>query len=299
MAPAPRGDFLGPARVAPGVRWVVLALLFLAPLANAQSGVTLSDVRVPDLTVAGSPWEAHVRVTNDETPRTVYLFAALYAPAEGKSCGAATDPRFRAFTPLLQARIVMNAGAVVDYPPEGDSWLQKYEPNKVPQGSATMEWCVFAAEDGTGNTAQINYLAFQSVALATRSQNSAPIGFFTWSPPVPEATQDVVFTAEGADQDGDDLSYHWDFGHANASGRAVATGPVVSTFFYPAGTFPVTLRISDGYNETVITQDVRIAEEGNGVAEPTPERAAKTPVPFALVGVAVVIAALAARRRSA
>lgn len=282
------------------MRWAVLVLLLAAPLASSQSGVTLSDVRLPDLAVADYAFEARVRVTNDATPRTVYLFAALYQPVDSQVCGPSTDPRFRAFTPLVQARIPLKASESVDYPSAGDVWLQKFAPNKVPEGRSSMEWCVFAAEDSTANAAQIRYLAFQSVPLATRSKNTAPVALFTWSPAVPEATRNVRFTAEGADQDGDQVSYRWDFGHANASGRAVAEGPEASTFFFPAGTYPVTLRVSDGFAETVITQQITIAEEGEGPSDPTPSSpSAKTPLSTGLVAAALVMAALVSRRRFA
>lgn len=266
--------------------------LLLALLATpvAAAAVTVDDVVVPDRTMAGKPFEVAIRVVNDGPAQDVTLFGALYDRVEGQGpCGSAADPRFRGFTHLVQERVRLPADGALDFPPEGKRWLHQYDRADVAEAPATAEFCVFVADAGAPSPA-IEYEAYGVVQLSVRGSNAAPTASFTWSPETPGATQDAAFQAEGEDADGDPLTFRWDFGHLNASGRAVAEGARVTHFFYPAGEYVVTLVATDGLNETSVARTVRVAEE------PASDPGRGSPVPLGPVALLGIILAFALRR---
>lgn len=272
---------------------LALMLAFLGPPGASATGevIALSGARIPERTVADHPFEAHVTLTNKgDAPRTIYLFAALYTPGS-TPCGPATDPRFRAFTPLLQARVEVPAGGKVEYPAPGERWLQRYHAKDVPVGNATMELCIFAAEDGTAGSAQLRYDDFVSLPLATRDANHAPTADFSWSADNLFAARDIDLHATGADAEGDPIVYSWDFGHANASGRKPALGANVVHAFYPDGAYEVTLTASDGFDESRVTHVLDIAPEPNSDTIGLPHKN-KTPFvgPLTWAAAAAVVA---------
>lgn len=273
--------------------WVLLGLVLLAPM--AQAAVTVENVKVPERTAAARPFPVSMSLFNDGPARTVTLMAALYEFRDGEGpCGPATDARFRTFTHLSQERVDLPANARIAWPPEGRSWIQRYDARDVPARPDTMELCVFVARNAPGP--QLDYEAFASVPLSVRAVNAPPTGAFSWSPETASATDDVVFSATGSDADGDPLAFRWDFGHANATGRAVATGPRAVHFFYPEGDYVVTLVVSDGMDETPVERGVRIGaprsedEVPAGVVEQ-----ARTPSAWWLPVAALALVAL--RRR--
>jgi hypothetical protein len=268
----------------------LLALLLAVPL--AQSAVSVEDVGVPERTLAGKAFEARLTLANDGPAREVTLFAALYRHEEGEGpCGPATDARFRTFTHVVQERVALPANAVVEHPPPGARWLQMYEREDVPRGPTLDEFCVFVAESGAGPT--IEYEAFGTSRLNVRGENAAPLADFSWEPRTPRATEDAAFRASGSDAEGDPVSYHWDFGHANASGRAVGEGPQISHFFYPEGEYVVTLTASDGLNETRVTRTVTVLAADAGAPE---GRGLPIPSPTALIVVALALGRVLRRR---
>lgn len=231
-------------------------LLVLAP--GAEAAIAVGNVRVPERTAADHPFPVSLRLHNDGDARAVTLLAALYAYEEGKEpCGAQTDPRFRTFTHVAQERVHLPARGSVDFPSSGRLWLQRYGPEDAPSTPATMELCVFVA-DADAPGPQIEYEAYASVPLWARARNAPPTGEFTWTPTNPEETDDVVFVGEGRDPDGDPVSFRWDFGHANATGRAVAEGQRVVHFFYPEGDYVVTMVVTDGMDETSVEKGIRV-----------------------------------------
>lgn len=266
--------------------------LLLALLATpvAAAAVSVDDVVVPERTMAGKPFEVALRLVNDGPAQDVTLFGALYDRVEGQGpCGSATDPRFRGFTHLVQERVRVPANGALDFPPEGARWLHRYDREDVPDAPGLAEFCVFVADAGAPSPA-IEYEAYGVVPLNVRGTNAVPTASFTWEPETPGATQDAVFRAEGADADGDPLGFRWDFGHLNASGRAVADGARVTHFFYPAGEYTVTLVATDGLNETIVARTVRVAEA------PAAEPARGLPVPLGPIALVAVVVALALRR---
>lgn len=270
-----------------------LATLFLPFAAAVGEEVDIVDVRAPERTMAGRAFNVSLDLQNHGAARTVYLFAALYEGAPGASpCGPVTEGRFETYTPLYQGVVKLPADGRATFPKPGDTWQQRYAREHVDAAESVDEFCVFVAErqDATG----LDWLDFESVAMRTRGENAAPTASFTWEPSDPRAAQDVRFVAEGEDADGDTVTFSWDFGHHNASGRARADGPVAWHPFYPDGTFTVTLLAHDGFDTTAVVQqvDVRVA----GAPDATPAPLAKQedrgiPLPITLAPLAMLLAA--------
>lgn len=270
---------------------VLLALLVLAPHASAQAGVRILDAEVPERTLAGLPFEARVTLRNDGESRNVTMLAALYRWEEGKEpCGPANGPHFRTFTHLMQESIRLEEGATLVYPEVGERWLQRYAREHVAPGDERAELCFFVARQAS--TATIQYEAFHSVPLVTRGENTPPVARFE-APAFIEAAQPARFQASGEDADGDAVSFRWDFGHLNASGRAVAEGPSPVHRFYPAGSYVVTLIASDGFEETRVQETVEVAPAGS--APVATERQERASLP-GLIAPAALLVALALRR---
>ncbi|HET6404841.1 MAG TPA: PKD domain-containing protein [Candidatus Thermoplasmatota archaeon] len=272
--------------------WALLLALLLIPTASAA--VRIDDAVLPERTMAGKPFPVNLTLTNDgREPRTVWLFAALYERQEGAGpCGPAVGGRFKTFTHLLQENVRIPAGATIAYPDGDDRWLHLYRSEHVAPAPALAEFCVFVANASQGQMLQ--YESFRSFELPVRGVNAKPTASFTWSPERPGATQDVAFRAEGSDADGDPVTFSWDFGHLNASGRARAVGSSPTTFFYPPGDFVVTLTASDGLEETQVARTIAV---GEAPARQTPARGPfDVPLP-ALVALAALALAARARRR--
>lgn len=256
--------------------------------------MTIERVEAPERTVAERPFEASVQLANDGPAREVTLFAALYRLEEGKGpCGATTDGRFRTFTHVVQERVRLPANGVVSHPAPGARWLHLYEREEVPARPTTDEFCVFVAEATSGP--MIAYEAFGTTRLGVRGTNAPPEARFSWEPRTPRATEDVAFQAEATDAEGDPVRYEWDFGHANASGRAVAEGARATHFFYPAGEYVVALVASDGLDEVRATRTVSVLAAD---ALPPRERASPVPLPAWPLLVALALAACVGARRA-
>jgi len=292
--------------------WLFVSLLCSVSvvwlLPGVAARVEVSDVVVPARTLAGQPWPASLVLTNDATPRSVTLLAALYDPAAkapgDAPCGSSTGDAFRTFTQLMQEDIALSADQRIDYPLRAsERWLQRYATSDVPTGDSVMEWCVFVVE--RRSSPDIAYEGFASVTLPTRRSNEAPSATFEAPAPV-FAARSVVFEGRGDDADAgdaDNLTFHWDFGHVNASGRATAEGERVSHAFYPAGTYTVTLSVDDGYTTTRVTREVSVLPEDGAPAAEGPvgldAPPARTPGPgLAWLVAATFMAALGRRHKA-
>jgi hypothetical protein len=92
-------------------------------------------------------------------------------------------------------------------------------------------------------------------ACETRRNNLAPVATITVSPLGPaivRATR-VSFHATGVDSENDVISYRWDFGD-----QTTAVGPDASHVFPTVGTFPGTLTVSDGRDESTTPFRVQV-----------------------------------------
>lgn len=270
----------------------LLALLLLAPRATALGEVVdILGVSSPERTMAGKPFVVEVMLLNRaDAPRTVVLLGALYAK-DAAECGPATQPGFKQFTHLVQERITLQAGErrVVH------GWNQSYAASSVEAAPRNAEWCAFVAEDAGE---RISYLDYQSAPLSVRGANARPTASFSWLPERPVEARDVWFAAEGADADDDPVTFRWDFGHANASGRQPAEGATPTHFFYPAGRYVVTLAASDGLEETLVTREVEVLPGGGAGATTTTTTARDdAPLPLILPLAALAAAAWARARR--
>lgn len=270
---------------------LLLAVLLAAPTAAAT--VTVTAVELPERTMAGRPFDVRVSLANDGPEATVYLFGALYV-GEGGPCGPADDGRFRGFTHLVQEPVVVPAAGRVEYPAPGERWQHKYGTQDVPAGPPREEeLCILVARDAVGP--RLEYEDYASSRLSVRQRNAAPEATFTWSPAIPRAAEDARFVATGSDAEGDPVTFRWDFGHVNASGRAVAEGAEATHFFYPAGEHVVTLLASDGLEETRVARTVLVAA-ADETPTPVTQPARGAPLPWWLgLGALLLVARGAAR----
>lgn len=261
---------------------LALALALALPAVRAAGEIVqLRDVHVPDRTAADHPFPLFVNVTNHDTQvRHVYLFAALYEPGT-TPCGAATDPRFKAFTPLVQASLDVRAGATVPYPTPGDAWLQRYQTEDVPTANATMELCVFVAEDSSAETAQLRYDDYASRPLATRGVNHAPVASFGTT----NSGRSYRFQAQASDADGDPLTDSWRID--TGADPAFFDGPIATYSFAVPGAHDITLRVSDGFDTTTTTTTLVVATVSSSTTTPPSK---SVPLPWALTPVALLLA---------
>lgn len=254
----------------------------------ASAAATIEDLVVPDQTVADRVFDASLTLVNRGAAEDVVLVAALYDVEEGKTCGPAADPRFRAFTHILQDSIHLAADSRTAYPAPGERWAHRYAVGETPAGEEG-EWCVFVAR-APGATAQIQYEDFESVRIGVRATNAAPTVTFTWTPEHPIAAEPVVFHATAEDADGDPVALRWDFGFANASGQARAEGATPTARFYPDGVYDVTLVASDGFDETALVHKVAVLPEQGPATGVVTATASGTPLPLWVALIAIGLA---------
>lgn len=269
----------------------VALLLAIAWIPTAHAIASIDRVDVPEQTVAARVFDASITLTNRGAAEDVVLVAALYEPQAGQTCGPATDPRFRAYTQLVHDPIHLAADSTLTYPPAGERWSHRYTVEETPAGGVG-EWCVFVART-PGPTAQVQYEDFASVELAVRATNAAPTAAFTWAPERPLAAQPTTFRATGEDADGDVVRYTWDFGFANASGRARAAGPDPIVRFFPEGAYDVTLTASDGFDEARFVRQVLVLpEQAPATSVVSTGAPSETPLPLwvALLGIGLAMA---------
>ncbi|MCR4404119.1 MAG: DUF4384 domain-containing protein [Candidatus Acetothermia bacterium] len=113
---------------------------------------------------------------------------------------------------------------------------------------------------GTSSGWATAWTSFQAGQSTPGPSNRAPVASFTYSPSSPIAGQPVSFDGSGSsDPDGRITSYSWDF---NADGRADATGATATYTFSAAGSYRVTLTVTDNgglSGSTAQTVEVRSA----------------------------------------
>lgn len=297
----------GAARGFPPVRLTVaLAVLLLAgPAAAAGERVDIVALRVPGLVIADLPFTANVTLVNRlDEPVTTVVYAALYA-AEGEGpCGAQTGKRWRgvvSFAPAY-AEVALAPGETRPYPAEGAKWTWRIDAEAVPEDAA-YEVCVFAGEQGAAAPpGGLAYDDLWSTRVHVRPWNEAPRADFAWSPPTANVTTPFTFRAHAEDDDGDPVTFQWDFGDRTAKGQATAEGQEATHRFFPEGDYRVMLAASDGFVTTRVAKTVHVLAED----VPTPpapageEPDAEAPAAGALVLmllVAVVALTADARRR--
>lgn len=233
----------------------ILVALVVVPIASAA--VTVSHIEVPPRTAAGKPFGVSVVLDNDGPARDVHLFGALYTRDDGQApCGPATGGSFRTFTHIVQETVHLAANAETTHPREGQRWLHRYETEHAGASPSDEEFCVFVAA-ATGGPV-IQYEAYAATLLSVRARNAAPQPSFSVDPVRPEVGRDAMFRATAVDADGDPISFAWDFGRFDASGRAVGEGETASHAFYPEGDHVVTLTASDGIDSVPLARTITV-----------------------------------------
>lgn len=291
----------------------MLALLALsaAPAAAQQSGgpgerVDLALTRVPAELLTGVAAPVDVTLQNKEgAPARATLMAGLFDPGSSPRCNAPGD-KWRGYVEVFRVTVDVPAGATVPYPREeraspADRFQVRVPPAMgAPPGD--YEVCVWAVDaDSSPQAPTLFDLAVFPVRL--RVENSLPEVDFTFSPRTGITGTPLTFTAvAGEDPEGDPLTYRWDFGRFTVSGRATAEGPEVTHAFYPAGTYTVTLTVSDGFGSVQRTHEVRVtaAATGEKLSPARAEEESLVPGPGGVLApLAVALAALATAARRA
>ncbi len=87
----------------------------------------------------------------------------------------------------------------------------------------------------------------QPLACQSAQNNQAPSAFFVYTPQNPEVNEEIIFNAASSTDDGQIISYQWDFGDNATSSVTAAT----TTHSYPqAGNYSVSLIVFDNNNAT-------------------------------------------------
>ena len=81
--------------------------------------------------------------------------------------------------------------------------------------------------------------------------NVSPVSGFTWAADY----VNISFTSTSYDEDGDELTYNWDFGDGSSS---TDVDPVHA--YSSGGIYTVTLTVSDGLEEDSYTEDIEVEE---------------------------------------
>ena len=106
-------------------------------------------------------------------------------------------------------------------------------------------------------------------------ENAAPTAAFSFSPQEPRAGEDVTFTANAADSDGQVTTYSWDF---DGDGAQDASGPNPTYAFEEEGNFVARLTVTDDDGATAeAAEAVGVAQRFNQV---TVTRVVVTDMPF-------------------
>lgn len=240
--------------VAAGVHQsVIVVLVFcmtIAPATHlvASRGTTPADASSGTLTVASDPTGAAVYVDGQfvgETPLSVQRLQA-------------GDHRVRIVKDgYLENGRVVNVSA-------GKSGTVQVRLTRRPAGAAAPvgQTGPSGVSSGGGNGFDKKWLyiglagggaAAAAVLLAGR--NHAPtIGGVTPRPSTGLQGTSIAFTTSGAsDEDGDTLSYSWDFGDGGT-----ATGASSSHVYNATGTFSITVTVSDGKKSATATTTVTV-----------------------------------------
>jgi PKD repeat protein len=119
--------------------------------------------------------------------------------------------------------LYIGMGAEFSYytPTGGTGKVYKYDGTNVTSISGTMGWGV-------------------QILLYIEPTNQYPSVDFTWSPPIPQEGQNVSFTSNASDPDGNITSYSWNFGDGGTSNAQNPT----HTYGH-GGVYTVTLTVTD------------------------------------------------------
>jgi hypothetical protein len=99
------------------------------------------------------------------------------------------------------------------------------------------------------------------------NENKPPVAGFTWTPSTPKANQTVTFDASTSnDSDGSIIKYEWDWNNDGIYDNSYTTQTATNSWTQ-AGSYPVTLRVTDNSNATntkKITVTVSSSGENGG-----------------------------------
>lgn len=228
-------------------------------------GQTGAGVTVSHTYTAARNYEVFLTVTDDKgsTDKTGVTVAVSIAPNEPPRATFTFTPT----SPTVNQPVQFDASA---------SW--------DPDGSVTQYSWDFG-DGGTDQGAKVNHIynaagsykvtlrvtdnrgavgsQQQTVTVMSEQANKPPVASFTFSPATPKVNQTVQFDASASqDPDGKIVKYEWNFGNG-----ATGTGVKANQTYAQAGSYTVTLTVTDNKGATASTsQTVPVTEtDGSGV----------------------------------
>ena len=187
---------------------------------------------------------------------------------------AAPTASFTASSTTGQAPHAIDFDASASSDPNGDALTYAWDFGDGASGTGATTSHTYATAGTFAVTLMVSDGSLtdaQTTSVTISAANAAPTASFTASSTTGQAPHAIDFDASASsDPNGDALTYAWDFGDG-ASG----TGATTSHTYATAGTFAVTLMVSDGSLSDAQTLEVTIA---SGVST----EASDGPVTFAL-----------------
>lgn len=126
---------------------------------------------------------------------------------------------------------------------------------------------IFSATNGAGvtNTVVATFTVIEPVTppeppIDPPVTNTPPTVTLTANPSFGDAPLSVIFTAAAQDEDGDELTYAWDFGN----GDTASSGTTQSATYPTAGTYTASVTVSDPNGGTATAETTVIVGGGTG-----------------------------------
>ena len=195
---------------------------------------------------------------------TVYIKGSLVFGQEPQ--GAETPTAVIAASVLAgDAPLLVNFDASGSSDPNGDTLIYTWDfgAGNTAQGViATFEFTEIGDQDVTLTVSDPSGNSRSStVTIQVLDPRKPPVPFFTFDQGTGIAPVSITFDASGSsDPNGDSLTYQWDFGNGDT-----AMGVMAQYEFITAGSYDVTLAVSDGIFQESVTQTIMITD-GNPIA---------------------------------
>lgn len=276
-------------RAIPGA---LVALAVLVPPAWGQAvvedgeHVDIALFEAPDRILAERLFVVNATVKNHlEERASLSLYVVLYEPGTVPCEGQ----RSRGTTSNAVKTLAIEAGDELtvqgQLPGEPNPWFQRIRSEQV-QAAGPHQLCAWI--EPSKQTTPPTLYDRAPADILVRLSNAPPEASVTVDPPSGTTATRFRFTASSQDADGDVVGHAWSFGDG-----ATAEGRDVQHRYEDPGTYAVTLRLWDGFDEAFENVTVRVTAAGSGVGgNPLPDAG-----PAGMLAALGIVSFLGARRR--